>query len=52
MDTPNSSSGSSKSGKSGGIGGIAMNPVSLLQAQYGQKQQINIQTAEGGNNGI
>lgn len=42
----------SKDGTKKSAGGFDMDPVSLLQAGYGQSQKITIQTAAGGNNGI
>lgn len=43
---------SSKSSKTGGISSFKMDPVSMLQAEYGQKEYITIQTAGGGNRGL
>ena len=51
LDTPNTGSSSSKS-KTGGVGDFKMDPVSLLQAGYGQQETITIQTAAGGSRGI
>ena len=48
----NTKQGTSKDGKSSDIGAIASDPVSLLLEGYGQKNNITIQTAEGGSNGI
>lgn len=42
----------SKDGTKKSAGGFDMDPVSLLQAGYGQNQKITIQTAAGGNTGI
>lgn len=42
----------SKDGTKKSAGGFDMDPVSLLQAGYGQDQKITIQTAAGGNTGI
>ena len=47
--TPEDATKSSKDGKKNGF---QMDPVSLLQAGYGQQQTITIQTKEGGNRGI
>ena len=47
--TPEDDTKSSKDGKKNGF---QMDPVSLLQAGYGQQQTITIQTKEGGNRGI
>ena len=47
--TPEDATKSSKDGKENGF---QMDPVSLLQAGYGQQQTITIQTKEGGNRGI
>lgn len=47
--TPEDTTKSSKDGKKNGF---QMDPVSLLQAGYGQQQTITIQTKEGGNRGI
>lgn len=47
------SDGSQKSTGSGrGSNGFKMDPVSLLQAGYGQEQNITIQTSSGGSYGI
>lgn len=47
--TPEDATKSSKDEKKNGF---QMDPVSLLQAGYGQQQTITIQTKEGGNRGI
>lgn len=53
LDNGGSGKGStSKGGKAGGISDFKMDPVSMLQAEYGQKEYITIQTAEGGNRGL
>ena len=44
--------GSSSGSKSGKSSGFDLDPVSMLQAGYGEKQKITIQTATGGNAGI
>lgn len=51
IDFETSHKSTSKDGKKS-AGGFDMDPISLMQAGYGQKQTITIQTAEGGNNGI
>lgn len=43
---------SDKESKEGSIEKMALDPVSMLQAGYGQKNQFTIQTAAGANNGI
>lgn len=47
-ETPNKDSKATSSKKNG----FQLDPVSLLQAGYGQQQTITIQTKEGGNRGI
>ena len=49
-ETPSTSKG--KDGSSTKKSGFEMDPVSLLQNGYGQKQTITIQTGSGGNYGI
>lgn len=51
IDTPTSKTTDS-SPKSGTFDAIKLDPVSLLQAGYGQKQTITILTGEGRQNGI
>ena len=51
IDTPTSKT-TDGSPKSGTFNAIKLDPVSLLQAGYGQKQTITILTGEGGQNGI
>lgn len=51
IDTPTSKT-TNGSPKSGTFDAIQLDPVSLLQAGYGQKQTITILTGEGGQNGI
>ena len=51
VDTPTSKT-TDGSPKSGTFNAIKLDPVSLLQAGYGQKQTITILTGEGGQNGI
>lgn len=51
IDTPTSKTTNS-SPKSGTFDAIKLDPVSLLQAGYGQKQTITILTGEGRQNGI
>ena len=51
IDTPTSKT-TNGSPKSGTFDAIKLDPVSLLQAGYGQKQTITILTGEGGQNGI
>ena len=51
VDTPTSKT-TDGSPKSGTFDAIKLDPVSLLQAGYGQKQTITILTGEGGQNGI
>lgn len=51
IDTPTSKT-TNGSSKSGTFDAIQLDPVSLLQAGYGQKQTITILTGEGGQNGI
>lgn len=51
IDTPASKT-TDGSPKSGTFDAIKLDPVSLLQAGYGQKQTITILTGEGGQNGI
>lgn len=43
---------SDKEDKEGSVKGLALDPVSMLQAGYGQKNQFTIQTGAGANNGI
>lgn len=51
IDTPTSKT-TNGSSKSGTFDAIKLDPVSLLQAGYGQKQTITILTGEGRQNGI
>lgn len=51
IDAPTSKT-TDGSPKSGTFNAIQLDPVSLLQAGYGQKQTITILTGEGGQNGI
>lgn len=50
IDTPNAKTSKGESSKT--ANGFDMDPVSMLQAGYGQKETITIQTAAGGNRGI
>lgn len=52
LDLEESPTSTSKDGTKKTAGGFDMDPVSLLQAGYGQNQKIVIQTAAGGNTGI
>lgn len=50
IDIPNAKTSKGESSKT--ANGFDMDPVSMLQAGYGQKETITIQTAAGGNRGI
>ena len=50
--TNNSDDGSSKGSKSSKKSGFDLDPVSMLEAGYGEKKQILIQTGAGASNGI
>ena len=53
LDNPTSSKSSKSSSKTGtGISGFDMDPVSMLQAGYGETEDFVIQTAAGGTRGI
>ena len=52
LDLEGSNSKESSSKNTGGVGGLKMDPVSMLQAEYGQKEFITIQTAKGNSRGI
>lgn len=53
VDTPNvKTNADGTKATTGTAGALKLDPVALLQAGYGQKQTITIQTAEGGMNGL